>query len=159
MRSGRFMTLCLTVIDAEAGMVRWASAGHDPALVYDPAADSFQELDAGGIPLGVDDFVQYQEHTYGGLREGCIITLGTDGIWETNNGRGSWFGKERLKDVIRRSAGGSAQDISEAIQQELETFRGSARQRDDVTFVVVKLVPVLVDREEKIEAEFISAVV
>lgn len=159
LRSGRFMTLCLTVIDPAAGVVRWASAGHDPALVYDPEADSFQELDAGGVPLGVDDDVHYHEHSYSGLRDGCIITLGTDGIWETNNGRGSWFGKERLKDVIRRAAGGSAQDISDAIQYELETFRGSARQRDDVTFVVVKLVPVNVDREETIEAELISAVV
>ncbi|MEC9374055.1 MAG: SpoIIE family protein phosphatase, partial [Planctomycetota bacterium] len=38
---GRFMTFNLTVVSGRDRTVRWVSAGHDPAIVYDPQADEF----------------------------------------------------------------------------------------------------------------------
>jgi sigma-B regulation protein RsbU (phosphoserine phosphatase) len=35
----RFMTMHLSIIDLEKGVFRWASAGHDPALIYNPSDD------------------------------------------------------------------------------------------------------------------------
>src|SRR5262249_60478993 len=78
----RFMTMTLSVIDARAGTVRWVSAGHDPAIVYDPAADRFEEVGKGELPLGVMDETEYPEHTHGPLRPGQVILIGTDGVWE-----------------------------------------------------------------------------
>src|SRR5439155_16920841 len=78
----RFMTMHLSVIDARAGTVRWVSAGHDPALVYDPAADRFEEVGEGELPLGIMDDTEYTEHTHGPLRPGQVLLIGTDGVWE-----------------------------------------------------------------------------
>jgi sigma-B regulation protein RsbU (phosphoserine phosphatase) len=58
------------------------------------------------------------------------------------DGKGEAFGKDRLRAVIRESAAGSAADISQAIRNRLAAFRGDARQVDDVTFVVVKVLPI-----------------
>src|SRR3954454_1135987 len=44
------------------GMLRWVSAGHDPALIYDPAADKFDEIDQAELPLGIMDDTAYEEH-------------------------------------------------------------------------------------------------
>jgi sigma-B regulation protein RsbU (phosphoserine phosphatase) len=138
----RFMTMHLSVVDARAGTFRFVSAGHDPALIYDPAADRFEEVDEAGLPLGIMEEAEYRERSHGPLRSGQVITVGTDGVWESPNPAGEQFGKGRLREVIRRSAGGSADEISQAIRDSLAAFRGEARQLDDITFVVVKAVPV-----------------
>jgi serine phosphatase RsbU (regulator of sigma subunit) len=137
----RFMTMHLSVIDAKAGTLRWASAGHDPALIYDPAADRFEEVGEGELPLGVMDETEYAEHTHGPLRPGQVIVVGTDGVWEMPDAEGEPFGKDRLREAIRASAAGSAEAIAGAVRDRLVSFRGDARQVDDVTFVVVKVLP------------------
>jgi sigma-B regulation protein RsbU (phosphoserine phosphatase) len=138
----RFMTMHLAVVDAAAGTYRFASAGHDPAIIYDPATGEFTEIDAGDLPLGVMDDTQYEEHSFGPLRPGHVILVGTDGIWEMPSDGGEMFGKDRLRDAIRGSAGGSAADVVRAVLDAVGKFRGDCQPVDDVTFVVVKRVAV-----------------
>jgi serine phosphatase RsbU (regulator of sigma subunit) len=137
----RFMTMHLSLVDPRAGTFRWASAGHDPAFIYDPAEDRFVEDSAGGLPLGVMPGMGYEEYSYGPLRPGQVIAVGTDGVWEMPNAAGEQYSKERLREVIRASAGGTAADISHAIIESLRKFRGECRPTDDVTFVVIKVLP------------------
>jgi sigma-B regulation protein RsbU (phosphoserine phosphatase) len=80
----------------------------------------------------------YEEHRYGPLRTGQVITLGTDGVWEMANSAGELYGKDRLRAVVRDSADRTAADIVQAILDSLTAFRGDCRPADDVTFVVVK---------------------
>ncbi|HJZ58203.1 MAG TPA: SpoIIE family protein phosphatase [Gemmataceae bacterium] len=75
------------------------------------------------------------------LRPGQVIFIGTDGVWEIPDAKGEAFGKERLREIIRESAAGSAADIAKVVRDRLAAFRGDSRQVDDVTFVVVKLRP------------------
>ncbi|HSV14410.1 MAG TPA: SpoIIE family protein phosphatase, partial [Tepidisphaeraceae bacterium] len=139
MRGGRFLTLCLALIDPKARTVRWSRAGHDPALIYDPDTGRFDELLGGGTPLGIDENIKYEEFSYAPLKPGQVIALGTDGIWEATNNRGEFFGKDRLRDAIRAAAVGSASDIVLAIRDAIDHFRGDQRQADDITFVVIKM--------------------
>jgi sigma-B regulation protein RsbU (phosphoserine phosphatase) len=138
----RFMTMHLSVLDARAGTFRWVSAGHDPALIFNPAAGRFEEIDEAGVPLGIVPGTEYAEHEYGPLRPGMVITVGTDGIWEMPNAAGERFGKDRLRKVIRGAAAGTAEDIARAVLDDLTGFRGACRAADDVTFVVVKVLEV-----------------
>jgi sigma-B regulation protein RsbU (phosphoserine phosphatase) len=135
----RFMTMHLSIIDAQACSMRWVSAGHDPALVYDPTTDRFEEVGQGDLPLGVVDDTDYTEHTYGPLREGQLILVSTDGVWEMPDAKGEQFGKERLREVIRAVAGSSAATISQTLCNRLLEFRGDQKAVDDVTFVIVKV--------------------
>jgi sigma-B regulation protein RsbU (phosphoserine phosphatase) len=137
----RFMTMHLSLIDAKSATMRWVSAGHDPAILYDPCDGSFREVGEGELPLGVVDGTEYREQTYGPLRPDQVILVGTDGVWEMPDVKGEAFGKRRLSDIIREFADRSAADISAAIRERLTSFRGDAKQVDDVTYVVVKLAP------------------
>jgi sigma-B regulation protein RsbU (phosphoserine phosphatase) len=135
----RFMTLHLAVIDAKAGTFRWASAGHDPAFIYNPEADRFIEDGSGGLPLGVMPGAEYEEYAFGPLKPGQVILVGTDGVWEMPNAAGEQYGKDRLRAAIRAAAGGTAAEISKVVLESLVVFRGDCRPVDDVTFVVVKV--------------------
>lgn len=135
----RFMTMYVAVVDAPGRALRWISAGHDPAIVFDPAAQSFEETDRGDMPLGIMEDTVYTEHAYGPLRPGMVITIGTDGVWEMPNAAGEQFGKERLREAIQAAASGSAAQIVQAVLDRLRGFHGDLRPVDDVTFVVIKV--------------------
>jgi sigma-B regulation protein RsbU (phosphoserine phosphatase) len=129
----------LSVIDSRTGTMRWVSAGHDPVIVFDPADDSFTEVGAGDLPLGVMDDMEYSERTSPALRPGQILFIGTDGVWEMPNAKGEQYGKDRLREVIRECAARSADEIVRSVRERLTAFHGDIKSVDDVTFVVVKV--------------------
>lgn len=136
--SGRFMTLFLLEIHPVAKTLRWVRGGHDPAICYDAAADTFSELAGKGMALGVKENFQFQEYTRAGWTPGNVIIVGTDGIRETHNEEQEMFGLDRLQEVIRQHAAEPAAEIQRGVIDALRTFRGDAPQEDDVTLVVVK---------------------
>jgi sigma-B regulation protein RsbU (phosphoserine phosphatase) len=138
----RFVTMLLWYIDPRRGAACWANAGHDPAIIYDPGDDHFAESGRGNIPLGIEPGIAYEEYAYGPLRAGQVIVLGTDGIWEARGASGESYGKRRLMDVVRARAASTAEQIAHAVRLDLEAFRGAEHQRDDVTLVVIKVLPV-----------------
>jgi sigma-B regulation protein RsbU (phosphoserine phosphatase) len=136
------MTLAYLVLDVAQRTVRWASAGHDPAIVYSPQRDAFDELDGAGIPLGIEPSWTYEDYGPRELLPGDTLVVGTDGIWESRNTANEMFGKERLRATIRsaaRAAPASAAAISEAITSAVAAFRGTNAQDDDLTLVVIRL--------------------
>ena len=135
----QFMTMSLLVIEPEHGTARWASAGHDPTIVFRPRDDSFHELDGGDVPLGIAPDTQYEEYQSNDIHSGDILILGTDGIWEARNPAGEMFGKDRLRDAIRAHHTRPAAEIAQAIERALDEFRGTAVQHDDVTFVAIRV--------------------
>jgi sigma-B regulation protein RsbU (phosphoserine phosphatase) len=137
-RHHRFMTLALLEIDGRNATVGWASAGHDPAIVLDPATGQFEELDAGDIPLGLDERVEYADYRSRPFAPGTVMVMGTDGIWETLNTNEELYGKDRLRQVIRANCTLPAKQIATALETDLAGFRGPCSPHDDVTFVIVK---------------------
>ncbi len=139
LETGRFMTLFYLSIDPEQKRLEWVRAGHDPALIYDPSRDDFEELKGSGVALGVNEGFDYEENRWNGLANGQIIAVGTDGIWEAVNREGEMFGKERLRNVIRNNAGAGAGDILNAVYDELNQFTRGQKSEDDITLVIIKV--------------------
>jgi len=137
--SGDFMTLFFLVIDTRRGQLEWVRAGHDPAVVYTPETDSFQELAGSGMALGVKADWCYEVAQLQGLSKGQIILLGTDGIWEAQNLKGIRMGKDPVYQVLREHATESASDILQSVFDSLEDFQQGAKREDDVTAVIVKI--------------------
>jgi sigma-B regulation protein RsbU (phosphoserine phosphatase) len=137
--SGSFMTLFYMEIDPAGRTARWVRAGHEPALLYCPVRDQFEELTGTGLPLGVDKDACYAEQTLPVLHPGTLLALGTDGIWEARNPEGRFFGKARFRDILRREAACSAQDMVTAVFDEISRFCRGMPYQDDVTLVVIKI--------------------
>ncbi|MGD8257244.1 MAG: SpoIIE family protein phosphatase [Desulfobacterales bacterium] len=136
--SGRFMTLFFCEINGQNKTIRWVNAGHDPAVIYDVSDGEFNELSGAGLPLGVSEKAAYQEYRQK-LKPGQIILVGTDGIWETQNGQGQMFGKKRYRDIIRTHAQIPAKEILKTVITDLDKFCHPLQKEDDVTLVVIKV--------------------
>jgi sigma-B regulation protein RsbU (phosphoserine phosphatase) len=137
--SGHFMTLFYAEIDPSSKTLHWVRAGHDPALLCDPTADTIEELRGEGMALGINENYTYLQSAKTGLRGGQVLLVGTDGVWETQNESGLMFSKTRLAALVREHASFSSETLVQTIIASLKDFRGSARQEDDVTLVVVKI--------------------
>ena len=137
--SGQFVTLFYLAVDPSGQVLEWVRAGHEPAIFYDPTTNSFLELAGSGMALGVDKHCRYEENRMDGFRRGGIIVMGTDGVWEARNERGQMFGRKAIYDVIRDNSAAGAEDIMEAVFNQIKKFRKAAESEDDVTLVVVKL--------------------
>lgn len=140
--SGRFMTMFYLSLDRQAEQLEWIRAGHDPALIYDPEKDIFEELMGPGLALGVVENYDYALQSRNGLKPGQVIIIGTDGIWEGCNPSGEMFGKERLMEIVRNSAAHDSHTILEKIFQEHTDFSEGLKSDDDLTLVVVKIQPI-----------------
>jgi len=79
------------------------------------------------------------EHHKGGLKNGQIIAIGTDGIWEALNNDGQMFGKKRLREIIQKHATSSAEDILSAVYTGLHTFMNGTKSANDTTLVIIKV--------------------
>ncbi|MFN2246229.1 MAG: PP2C family protein-serine/threonine phosphatase [Candidatus Promineifilaceae bacterium] len=138
-QTGNFMTFFYCELTAREMNVRWVRAGHDPALVYDPFRDAFDELRGKGLALGLDESFEYDSF-YRRMEPGQIIMIGTDGIWELRNQANEIFGKKALMEIIRKNQTTSARQIVNTVIEALELFRGDKTPEDDITLVVIKVV-------------------
>lgn len=137
--SGRFMTLFYSEIDSGGRSIRWVRAGHDPAVLFDPQTNSFEELKGAGVALGLDQGWRYTENVKENLKDGQILLLCTDGVWEAHNSAGEMFGKDALFEVIRRNSDLPAAEIIGAVIAAVKQFQAGVKPEDDITLVVAKL--------------------
>jgi serine phosphatase RsbU (regulator of sigma subunit) len=137
--SGRFMTLFYTEIERPNNTMRWVNAGHEPAMLFDPVADTFSDLNgAGNLALGVFEDAEFREAQQE-IVPGQIIVIATDGILEARNPAGKMFGRDRVQKIIRRNAAKTANAIQNAILNALKRFQKNVKLEDDLTLVVIKI--------------------
>ena len=133
-----FITMFYSEIDIKEKCFRWVHAGHESALSYNPATDTFDTLGGKGLPLGVMQDCVYTEANIQ-IHPGQIILIGTDGLKEACNPQNVLFGNERLQMVMRDNYRKSAKDILDEVFEALKNFRGPAERKDDETLVVIKI--------------------
>ncbi|UCD79779.1 MAG: serine/threonine-protein phosphatase [Desulfobacterales bacterium] len=137
--SGQFMTLFYLVVNKDSRCLEWVRAGHDPGIFHDPERDLFENLAGQGLALGIDSQWHCVTNRKEGLKEGQIIVLGTDGIWEAQNPQGEMFGKEAICRIIRENPETEANALLDVIIDSLDDFRDGFSLQDDVTLIVVKI--------------------
>jgi hypothetical protein len=113
-----------------------ASAAHPPVMVRRNGKVEAVELFAPPLGVRLPYHVPSRELLF---NSGDLFVVHSDGIYETQNSAGESYGLDRLARVIG-SLDNSATVIRDAILRDLETFRGSNVQQDDVTLVVARVV-------------------
>lgn len=133
-----FMTLFLAVIDVPNKLLNWCSAGQAPVYIYHNEGQTFEELRSTGIPLGIMDATVYSSlHTR--LKEGDILLIATDGLWEAKNRKGEMFSIERVRQVLASWWSKSAQELCDLLLSKVQRFAGKGQLDDDTSLMIIKI--------------------
>lgn len=143
MKKGMFVTMFYVVLDSVNRAVSYASAGHNPMILYRGGQDATYFLKPKGIPVGINapdqdlfrKTISVEKLT---LRQDDMLVIYTDGITEAMNPAREQFGEGRLLAAIKRYGHLTAQEFAEALNQEIHEFTAGALQNDDITLVAIK---------------------
>ena len=132
----RFVTMVILVLDPRTHHVTIVNAGHMPPI-WRRADGTVEEpgRNTSSMALGIVPGIEYRE-TVISLGPGESLTMYTDGVTDATDVNGKDFQAQRILGHVR-NAGGSAQDLGQAIINDLQQFIGSHPQTDDICLVCV----------------------
>jgi sigma-B regulation protein RsbU (phosphoserine phosphatase) len=133
---GRFMTACFATWQKGRQKLRVANAGQSQPLLYKDGHCGKVELT--GFPLGIFEEVTYDEWGVT-LDAGNILVFHSDGLAESQNSEGQFFGTTRIQNMIEQHHEVSAAELADVILREVDWFTQSAPLSDDRTLVIVKV--------------------
>ena len=140
-RSEMFVTAFYAVLEPDTGRMRYVNAGHNPPyLISNQKGKPFDRLRATGMALGVMEETVWSQKVIK-LSPGDVLLLYTDGITEAQDRTGRFYGDRRLQEVLRSVGNRPAQEILDALLEDLKMFMGGAPQQDDVTLIVIRRKP------------------
>jgi sigma-B regulation protein RsbU (phosphoserine phosphatase) len=140
---GRFMTLCFATWNRRRHRLRIANAGQEePFILHDGRCEKIR---LPGFPLGMFEEATYEERTFS-LNPGDVVVFHSDGVGDTQNSEGEFFGDERVANLITANQQLSADAIADRILEEIDRFSGGRHPFDDRTLVVLKVASTTVNQ-------------
>ncbi|MDJ0712710.1 MAG: AAA family ATPase [Prochloraceae cyanobacterium] len=131
--------LTLAILNYSEGKVS-ISGQHEETLVV-RAGGHIERIDTMdlGLPIGLDDDIaDFIDRTVVELHPGDGVVLYTDGIPEAFDLEKKQYGMDRLCEVISQNWQFSAQEIKQAVIDDLREFIGKQKVFDDITLVILK---------------------
>jgi serine phosphatase RsbU (regulator of sigma subunit) len=133
---GLFITVFYGILDPQAGVFTYCSAGHLPGLLLRSSSGEIEQLQRTGIPLGVLESAGWSKQSVI-LEPGDALVLYTDGITDAQTSAEEFYGLERLEQICKKAKDKSAIQIRELILGDLRTWVGQAEQYDDISLIVL----------------------
>lgn len=136
-----YVTAICIFIDLEAGILRYAGAGHPPLLIRRKDGRGWVSLLKNGLLLGQFSVAVYRSVEQP-LMVGDRLLLYTDGVLEATNAKDEDFGEDGLKTFLAGHDELSAGDLADALLAAVDGWTSPAQdesQDDDLTVVVVDI--------------------
>ncbi len=138
----RFTTAFLAELDPETRTMRYVNAGHNAPMLR-RADGQIERLSSGGPPFGVPLFTDSEVTYVSGtiqLQPGDLLFIFTDGVAEAVNEKGAEFGEARITAALLTMPTGTATGILNRVMADVNAFVGYARQHDDITALVLRVI-------------------
>jgi sigma-B regulation protein RsbU (phosphoserine phosphatase) len=130
----RMITCFYGELDPATGRLIYVNAGHNPPYLYN--GNERRTLNPTAVVLGMIEGMPFPEAS-ADLRAGSRLLLYTDGITEAEDTTGEQFGVERLETAIVGTGRSEPARALDAIIAAVVRFRGTARQSDDMTMMLL----------------------
>lgn len=130
--------ISLSLVDYYEGILSISGQHEEILLVRQGEIERIDTVDLG-FPLGLAESIEdFVFETKIPLAQSEVAILYTDGITEAENSQGSHYGLAQLCAVVQQNWQRSAQDIRQAVIQDLRSHIGIEQVYDDITLVVLK---------------------
>jgi len=130
-----FVSMFYGVVDRDAGVLRFANAGHPHAFVIHKKG-KVERLPALDPPLGMGS--QAPRGTSRPWNGDDLLLLFTDGVSDARDREGRRLGEERVLELARDHRDEAPSRIVERIFALLDEHTGETRRRDDLTIVALR---------------------
>lgn len=143
MKRGMFVTMFYIVLDSRNRVIHYASAGHNPMILYRRSTKQTYYLNPSGFPVGIQlpDISLFdkkiQQDTIR-LREEDMLVLYTDGITEAMNPQRELYRDERFLDAIKENSHYDVGEFVKQIKDDISNHTKDYPQNDDITYVAIK---------------------
>jgi anti-anti-sigma factor len=143
MKKGMFVTIFYVILDSKNRIISYASAGHNPMILYRAETDETFFLNPRGFPVGIslpDDtlFRRSIDVEKIKLKKDDMLLIYTDGVTEAMNVHREQYGEDRLINLIKRHGRSSPEEFVEKLNEDVKEFTGDFPQNDDITVVAIK---------------------
>jgi serine phosphatase RsbU (regulator of sigma subunit) len=129
-----FATLFIGVLDSSSGKVEYINAGHNPPFVLRIDGDR-RDLKPTGPGIGIFDEAEYTSAAIE-LNPGEILFIYSDGVEDTQNGDGEFYGRDRMIEIFNDPSESAAAYVA-CLSSSLEEFMGETKPFDDVTVLAI----------------------
>jgi sigma-B regulation protein RsbU (phosphoserine phosphatase) len=140
--ANRYATLFFAQYHPATRRLVYVNAGHNPPIVLQNSAAGIQiqRLEDGGPAIGLLRDACYQQDCFA-LDPSDVVVLFTDGVSESMNGNHEDWGEARLVESAKTCHGSAATEILAQIMDGAVAFAAGAPQHDDMTLVVLRILP------------------
>ncbi|RKZ92516.1 MAG: hypothetical protein DRR19_04020 [Candidatus Parabeggiatoa sp. nov. 1] len=136
MKTGKNMTLAL--LSYQQGQLVLTGQHEEMIVVRNGEVELIDTVDLG-FPIGLEeDIADFVSQTSVSLNPGDVVVLYTDGITEAENLAREQYGLERLCEVVQHNWQKTADDIQQAVIDDVHQFIGKQKVFDDITLLVLK---------------------
>ena len=136
-RAGLFVSAFYGILDSDSGTLDYCSAGHNPPyLLRGRDAGEVIQLRPTGMFLGVMEDATWGQASVEMFPEDVLV-LYTDGVIDSQDAQGEFFGQERLLDMAQTIRGGSARGILDELMSQVRGFSIGTPQFDDMAMMIV----------------------
>lgn len=132
-----FLTLFLGILDVETGMLDYCNAAHNYPFLIRKNKNVTQLSQTHGLPIGVYSNKSYKSNSIV-LSKGDTLVLFTDGVTDCRNEKGQFYGIDRFLKVIEATGNLSPRPLVDQLMKDLLSFKGDAKQVDDISLMAVK---------------------
>jgi len=137
MQIDRVMTLAL--LDYNKGMLKVSGQHEEVIIIRNGGKVELLDTTDLGFFIGAEyDIANLFAETTISLEPGEGVLLYTDGITEARNVEKEMYGQKRLCDIISRSWRYSAEQIKNAVLEDVYRYIGKQKILDDITLVIFK---------------------
>jgi phosphoserine phosphatase RsbU/P len=140
-RRGSFISICYGLLDVRDGSLRYARAGHNPAILMSHGDQKTTLLRSEGLAIGLtrnDDFERSLSEVSVTMSPKDTLLFYTDGVTEAASPSGQMFGEERLLSELARQQDRPADHVLTQLTASVKRFTASTPLSDDMTMVVVR---------------------
>ena len=133
----KFITSIYCNLDYESHELSYVNSGHNPPYIVRANDNRIEELDQGGLMLGIMEEIDLPKATLS-IDKGDILMLFSDGVTEATNPSGELFSEERFEQWLLDHNQLSAEEMKDALLKTLRDYADGSSQSDDITFIIVK---------------------
>ncbi len=139
--SNRYATFFYGQYDPATGRFDYVNAGHNPPMLFRCSQGRWEvtRLEVGGTVIGLIETFPYQQGTVTMIPGDTLIAF-TDGISEAMNRSDDEWGEEEVVRSVESCHGLPAKQVLDRLFQDCDQFVAGAKQHDDMTLVVLRVV-------------------